>query len=111
MKNVAFTLFLLVTSIYSANAQTIVAPEGKYEVYCDMISYNLWGAVGAKVDMGSSPSKYTDYEYIYEDGKEKRFTSMMGVLTIWQNVAGICIQSMFYRKLFITKKLKILRII
>ena len=80
MKKVAFTLFLLVTTLYSANAQTIVAPEGKYEVYCDMISYNLWGAVGAKVDMGSSPSKYTDYEYIYEDGKEKRFTSMMSAL-------------------------------
>ena len=80
MKKVVFTLFLLVTTFYSANAQTIVAPEGKYEVYCDMISVGLWGGVGAKVDMGNSPSKYTDYEYIYEDGEEKKFTSMMGAL-------------------------------
>ena len=65
---------------YSTDAQTIVAPEGNYEVYCDMVSYNQWREVGAKVDMGSSPSKYTDYEYIYEDGKKKMFTSMMGAL-------------------------------
>lgn len=80
MKNVVFALFVLIIAVSSANAQTFVAPEGKYAVYCDMISYNLWREVGAKVDMGSSPSKYTNYEYIYEDGKEKKFTSMMGAL-------------------------------
>ena len=80
MKKVICVLFVFIAAIYGSNAQTIVAPEGKYAVYCDMISYNLWGAVGAKVDMGSSPSKYTDYEYIYEDGKEKKFTSKMSAL-------------------------------
>ena len=80
MKKIICALFILMMAMYSAEAQTIVAPEGKYEVYCDMVSYNQWREVGAKVDMGNSPSKYTDYEYIYEDDKEKLFTSMMGAL-------------------------------
>ena len=80
MKKVVFALFVLMIAVYGANAQTIVAPEGKYEVYCDMISFNLRGGVGAKVDVGSSPSKYTDYEYICEDGKEKKFNSVMAAL-------------------------------
>ena len=80
MKKIICALFVLMIATYSTDAQTIVAPEGNYEVYCDMVSYNQWREVGAKVDMGSSPSKYTDYEYIYEDGKKKMFTSMMGAL-------------------------------
>ena len=80
MKKIICVLFVLISAMYSADAQTIVAPEGKYEVFCDVMGNSSgFGRVKAKLDMGRSKTN-DDYEYIYENGKKKKFNSMMEVL-------------------------------
>lgn len=83
MKRTICLLCVLMTVFCSANAQTIVAPEGKYEVYCTLYGVPYLqgkGSLAAKVDVGRVESKYDDYEYIIENGKKVRFNSMMSIL-------------------------------
>ena len=83
MKRTFCLLCILMTVLCSVNAQTVVAPEGKYGVYCKVygVSYLQGkGSLAAKVDVGRVESKYDDSEYIVENGKKVRFNSMMDIL-------------------------------
>lgn len=79
MKKIVCLLFVLMTVVFSANSQTVDVPDGKYEVFCDVMGTGVGFGVKAKLDMGRSKTN-DDYEYIYENGKKKKFNSMMEVL-------------------------------
>lgn len=82
MKKLSLLSFLLVFFLsLSAKAQNVNAPGGKYKVYCEVYGYNFWGwgKVKVKIDMGRVP-KDKGYESIYQDGKKKKFNTMMEVI-------------------------------
>ena len=65
----------------SAKAQSENTSNEKYKVYCEICGYNFmgWGKVKAKIDMGRVPNN-KGYEAIYQDGKKKKFNTMMEVI-------------------------------
>lgn len=77
-------ILLVVVSLMGgiAMAQSVSVPEGKHPVYCELVGYNFWGAgkVKARLDMGRKVPNREGFEYIYEDGKKKKFNTMMEVL-------------------------------
>ena len=82
MKKIVCLLFILMSVVCTTKSQVMVAPEGKYEVYCTVRGYNSWGfgKVKVKLDMGRTLVGNADFECIYENGKKKKFNSMMEVL-------------------------------
>lgn len=82
MKKVMLVSMLLIFFIgLTANAQSVNTPNEKYKVYCEIVGYNFWGwgKVKAKIDMGRVPNN-KGYEAIYQDGKKKKFNTMMEVI-------------------------------
>lgn len=79
MKKVLF-LFLLCISITAAAQNN----EGKRPVYCEIMGYNFWGFGKVKVQLDMGDYAYhssRSYDSIYEEnGKKKKFNTMMEVL-------------------------------
>ena len=73
-------MLAVLMAVCCAQAQSV--PEGKYQVFCEVMGYNSWGfgKVKARLDMGRTQPNKEDYEYIYEGGKKKKFNTMMEVL-------------------------------
>ena len=75
-------LMLMMTLIgLTASAQSVNKPGEKYKVYCEVMGFNTWGfgKVKVKLDMGRMP-KNKGYESIYQNGKKRKFNTMMEIL-------------------------------
>ncbi len=65
----------------SASAQNYTNEDGTYDVYCDVMGYNFWGAgkIKALIDLGAVSAGHK-FESIYENGQKKKFNTMIEVL-------------------------------
>lgn len=78
-----FFVFLMLTLTLQVCAQN-QSIEGKRPVYCNVMGYNFWGFGKVKVQLDMGDYAYhssRSYDAIYEqDGKKKKFNTMMEVL-------------------------------